>query len=63
MGKDLGGLGIMAPCSSNEVKVPAKPGNREFSKILFHLTVSLPEQPVLTEVELMGCLQELGSVS
>lgn len=63
MGKDLGGLGVMAPCSSKEVKVPAKPGNREFSKILFHLTVSLLEQSVLTEVELMGCLQELGSVS
>lgn len=59
----MGGLGVMAPCSSKEVKVPAKSGNREFSKILFHLTVSLPEQPVLTEVELMGCLQELGSIS
>lgn len=54
VGKDLGVVGVMAPCSSKGVKVPAKMRNREFSEILFHFTVSLPEQPVLTEVELRG---------
>lgn len=52
--KDLGGVGVMVPCSSKGVKVPAKTGNREFSEILFHFTVSLPEQLVLIEVELKG---------